>query len=287
MHAKARITHMGAVVMEKQFFAFADEYTDRFQALVAEIYETLGPTIELSSRATFVLLSSLTLLGLSLASSKPDSVQVLGFTIQASHWLYLALPLALVVLYAMTQLSVAWRVEWSRLRYVMVPRQKALSRLMHELQARNADEMEVFFKEQDRVRDARNAIAAWYTAERLRISKARRELLFDPDGYVDSHLEDKIATLSSDEAQLEGERRRKLEDAGVTQHDRITDGILELLAAGKDSPLVELAKEYLRNIDRIFTMRRRLAWLGLIIPLLVAFFSILTLIYMAWVAPGQ
>lgn len=272
---------------KQHFYAFVGEYDDRFQALIAEVYEMLRPTVELSSRATFSLLSSLTLLGLGLASSKPDSVQVLGFTIQASHWLYLAIPLLLVVLYAVAQLSVAWRVEWSRLKYVIQPRRKALSQLMLEMQSRGVDEAEAFFKEQDRVRDARNEVAAWHTAEWLRISKARRELLFGPDGHMDPYLKEKIAVLDSEEEQLEAEQRKKLEDAGITQHDRIVDGILALMAAGKDSAQVDLSKGYLRNIERIFAMRRWLVWLGLAIPLLVAFFSILALGYMACIGSGQ
>lgn len=269
------------------FYAFVAEYDDRLQVFLAELYTGLGSTVELSSRATFSLLSSLTLLGLALASSKPDSVQVLGFTIQASHWLYLAIPLSLVVLYAVAQLSVAWRVEWFRLKYVTLPWRRKLDQLMRDMQLRGNSEAAAFFEEQERVRDARNAIEAWHSAEQRRISNARHELLFDPDDYIDPNFREKLAVLKAEEVQLEAARQKKLDDAGIPRHDRIRDGILELVTAGKDSAQVVLATQYLANIKRTLAMRLWLVWLGLIIPLLVALFSILTLGYMMRLGPSQ
>lgn len=85
------------------------------------LYEAINPQAALTSRATFLLLSALALIGLSLASSKPQTVQVLGFTLQAEHWIYLAGPLALVVCYSLLLLTISWRVEVRRYNYLVVP----------------------------------------------------------------------------------------------------------------------------------------------------------------------
>jgi hypothetical protein len=89
----------------------------------AALYDAMAPQAALSSKATFSLLSSLALIGISFASAKPNTVQVLGFTIQADHWIYMAGPLALIVCYSVALLTLAWRVEERRYKYFVIPLQ--------------------------------------------------------------------------------------------------------------------------------------------------------------------
>ncbi|WP_374603009.1 hypothetical protein [Arenimonas sp.] len=97
------------------------ESKSRVIASAAALYSALAPQADLSSRATFSLLSSITLIGVSLAETKPQTVQLLGFTFQNQSWLVLAGTLALVVAYSVALLLLAWRVELRRRRYVAGP----------------------------------------------------------------------------------------------------------------------------------------------------------------------
>lgn len=69
-----------------------------------ECIESTKPIGEMLSNATTLLLMSITLIALSLVEQKPTSVEVLGFSITTSHWLYLALPIVLMVLYLLINL---------------------------------------------------------------------------------------------------------------------------------------------------------------------------------------
>lgn len=90
--------------------------------LAAEIYRDLPPNTDLSSKSTFSLLASLALIGLSLASAKPQSVEVLGFTISAGHWLLLAFVLASIVIYSITQVHLLSRIEKNKYKHLVQPK---------------------------------------------------------------------------------------------------------------------------------------------------------------------
>src|SRR5689334_15143958 len=84
-------------------------------------YESIRPAGEVDSRAKVVLTSSLVLLALCLATERPDSINVLGFTFKARDWLVLGVPLTLTVLYSVVQLVLAWSVHTSKMEHTMFP----------------------------------------------------------------------------------------------------------------------------------------------------------------------
>ncbi len=91
--------------------SYKDKKSKQINLKTSQIYSILRAKSELDSRATFLLLTSLVLIGLSLTSKKPDTVQILGFSLQAESWLILAVPLVLVVVYAIIDLVIAWHIE--------------------------------------------------------------------------------------------------------------------------------------------------------------------------------
>jgi len=221
-----------------------DDIDGTLIARTAKLYEAMALQADLSPRSTFSLLASFTLIGLCLASAKPQTVQVLGFTIQADHWLWLAMPLALVVGYAAVQLLLVWMVERRRFKYVVLPLHvmigEEVSRRLAELQKQIAGM-------------ASEAMAQ--AVERTVDSECRLQ----PDNLGNAASE--LAILAADEC---------LESNAAKQavHERTVDDLASEIAY-----LSRMGKEMLLSTQ----LNKVMTWIGLVIPLLVALVSFVVL----------
>jgi membrane protein YdbS with pleckstrin-like domain len=260
----------------------ASDRPDRIARLTAKAFEEIRPIAELDSRSTLTLLTSLVLIGLSLASRKPDSVEVLGFTLQADHWLILAAPLALVVMYAMMQLTIVWNVE--RWRY-QNSESGTLGSILQELEAAGEDLAErraSFDQKSDEADSKRKEIWDWYKAQMQatldRERELNRESRKDLFGKNKDNFRQQREQLEEKRAQLERERDRKMEKSGVADFDRQVKSKFTQLRAGElISPEVVIAQKCDTNLKRIIAVRKVRVWLEFYVPLLVAIASIIVL----------
>lgn len=255
-------------------YAYLNRFIRRFQSLAANIYELFGPSAELSSRATASLLASLTLIGLSLSDRKPNSVQVLGFDIQSDHWLYLAIPLALVVVYLATQLVLAWALEARRYRYVIKPKIHGMIALGRDVMQAANQNVDRHLKQAEEMRVVRSALYEWYQEKRGIIFEERMKLLFDSDDDFDVDIDKEKARLEESTRQLEIDYARKKTEAGVEQFDQENDRLVRSMIKREPSPLERLAKELTENLEKSDRIKRWQIRLGLHIPSYVALASL-------------
>lgn len=267
----------------------------------AKVYESMAPQADLSSKSTFSLLSSFALIGLSLASAKPQSVQVLGFTIQADHWLALALPLAMVVAYAGLQLVLSWLVEIRRYRYVVAPMQVDLGReLSFKLRAdtnAGSDSLRLLLETVAARQEKLNSGQAQMDDELVRLD-LEREALEERRRLTKQELDAALAKgLDVDERSLDYSRvvdelrqLRELRASAVSmravESDTENEKLEKICGSEKERSLdFERRLRFYRQMKEALDLSKDLngwmSYLGLWIPVVVSLFAIALLGYMA------
>ncbi|AMD00034.1 hypothetical protein [Halomonas chromatireducens] len=238
-------------------------------------YEALRPVSELDARATLTLITSLALIGLSLASQKPDSVQVLGFNLQTEHWLLLAFPLAAVVFYATTQLMIAWLIEKHYKRYMLHGPINSMREELRLIHLQYLDKLANFQDESERMSEKRRDIWAWYKSK-IRVLNDKEKELFDSNSAEE--YDDRRESLSKARKKIETQLKLRMDKAGVTEFDyEVKDYLERRFDKGVPSMEEVLASKVLEHIRRIFWLQRIRVALGFYLPLAIAFFSIVTL----------
>ncbi len=247
--------------------------TSQAHADWAAAYDLLRPTGELDSRAKQVLITALALIALCLARQKPDSIDVLGFTFRADDWLVLAIPLAVVLAYAVVQLCLVWFIEkWKRAHAMFQPvsslRQGWYSMLAAKQQ--NAEDVVATTVEMNR---RRAEIWQRYRAQSKELSR-RNPMRTNPDGF------DKIAMLQwhEEENLLEQQLNEELKNAGVTAFDQEVNTYLGGVVAGRQDPENAVADQALSGMRRLKWLRTARVVLDLCIPLAIAFTAFVVLI---------
>ena len=237
----------------------------------ATAYESIRPTGEIDSRAKSVLVSSLVLIALCLATEKPDSINVLGFTFKARDWLVLAIPLTLVVVYSMVQLYLAWSVQRSKIEHALFTPILSIQTWIHAMMTAQIENAEKFIKETQEISLRRAEVEKWFRAQTDAIYQQNISDLKQPEAIWDSEVS-KRAQQRWDDLKAEHEKRRK--DAGLTDHERKVDAVLDDFAAGRNQRDLVLAEDALKDWKKVIRMRKARALLDLVIPFLVALIAL-------------
>jgi hypothetical protein len=230
-------------------------------------YESLRPTGEVDSRAKLVLASSLALIALCLATEKPDSINVLGFTFNASHWLLLGIPLMLTVLYSVVQLVLAWTVQSSKIEHTMFPPMLSIRTWLDEALGAQFEKTREFFAEAEEVSRRRAELSRWHHAQTEVVFQRNMEELKDPDAMSDPDFSRRAEQRWAD---LETEYAKRRAAAGLAAHEEKVDAVLDDLLAGRKSADLVLAEDALRNMRKLVRIRKARSLLDLVIPTVVA-----------------
>jgi hypothetical protein len=94
--------------------------------------ESSRPLQELDGRVTTLMLMSISLLGLSMVENKPQQVEVLGFSLAAGSWLFLAGPICAMVIYLSCHLMMLW---WNTYQIWKLRGNRVLSAALAEVEA--------------------------------------------------------------------------------------------------------------------------------------------------------
>jgi hypothetical protein len=218
-----------------------------------------------------VLVSSLVLIALCLATEKPDSINVLGFTFKARDWLVLAIPLTLVVVYSMVQLYLAWSVQRSKIEHALFTPILSIQTWIHAMMTAQIENAEKFIKETQQISLRRAEVEKWFRAQTDAIYQQNISDLKQPEAIWDSEVS-KRAQQRWDDLKAEHEKRRK--DAGLTDHERKVDAVLDDFAAGRNQRDLVLAEDALKDWKKVIRMRKARALLDLVIPFLVALIAL-------------
>ncbi|HEY1950331.1 MAG TPA: hypothetical protein VGG97_25195, partial [Bryobacteraceae bacterium] len=229
------------------------------------------PTGEIDSRAKLLLVSSLVLISLCLATEKPDSINVLGFTFKAREWLVLGIPLTLVVIYAAVQLYLAWSVQRSKMEHAIFTPILSIRTWIQTMMTARIENGAKFIEETLEMSRCRADIEQWFKAQSDAVFQQNTSDLKQPEAIWDEEVFTRNRQRWED-LQTEHEKRRK--DAGLTDHEKKVDAVLDDIAAGRQMPDFVLAADALKDWERVIGVRKVRALLDLIIPLFVAFIAL-------------
>jgi hypothetical protein len=237
----------------------------------AAAYESIRPTGEVDSRAKLVLVSSLVLISLCLATEKPDSINVLGFTFKARDWLVLGIPLTLIVLYSTVQLYLAWSVQRSKIEHAIFTPILSIRTWIQTMMTAQIESAEKFIEEALEMSRRRAEIGEWFTAQSDAVFQQNTSDLKQPGAIFEKEVSERTQKRW-DDLQAEHEKRRK--DAGLIDHEKKVDTVLDDIEAGRKTRDLLLAEDALIDWKRVIRMRKARALLDLVIPLSVAFISL-------------
>ena len=144
-----------------------------------KLNEALRPASELDLRSLQVLVVSIALLALSLSTKKPDSIRFLGFLIDTDNWLYIAIPLVLILIYWVCELIVTWRLNRERVQYLIDGIVKEAKQLVDNFVHQCKKEMEAskeFTSRSAEIENKRRELWEWYESEWDKIQERRNNL---------------------------------------------------------------------------------------------------------------
>jgi hypothetical protein len=234
-------------------------------------YESIRPTGEVDSRAKLLLVSSLVLIALCLATQKPDSINVLGFTFKARDWLVLGIPLVLVVLYSAVQLYLAWSVQRSKIDHAIFNPILSIRIWIQAMMTAQIEDAEKFIEETQEMSRRRAELEEWFKAQSDAVFQQNTNDLKQPGAIWDEEVAER-SQRRWDDLKTEHEQRRK--DAGLADHEKKVDAILDDFVAGKRTRDLVLAEDALKDWQRVITVRKARSLLDLVIPLWVAFIGL-------------
>jgi hypothetical protein len=230
-------------------------------------YESIRPAGEVDSRAKVVLTSSLVLLALCLATERPDSINVLGFTFKARDWLVLGVPLTLTVLYSVVQLVLAWSVHTSKMEHTMFPALLSIRTWLDQALGAQVEKTREFFAEAEEMSRRRADLSHWHHTQTDAVFQRNMEELRDPDAMSDPEFSKRAQQRWTD---LEAEYAKRRTAAGLADHEEKVDAVLDDLLAGRKSADLVLAEDALKNMRRLVRLRKARSLLDLVIPIFVA-----------------
>ena len=248
------------------------------QTAILAAYDILRPAGEVDSRAQRVLVTSLVLIALCVVPEKPTAVSFGGLSFTLRHWLALAIPLCIVVLYAMAELVVAWRIQWKRVNLILRGSTVSVLGLVYEELVPMVTRGASFHEEKEVIDVKRKEIREWYEQRSKEIDAQNRALEEKERDPGDSYTE----RLRNYEA-LRQERDQREEAAGITAFDKKVD---ELVKTGfdQDSKLIRENDQAIEEVREILRLKKIRLAMGLVVPALIAVFSVLTFAWAIYAA---
>lgn len=240
---------------------------EKAHASWSSAYESIRPTGEVDSRAKLVLASSLVLIALCLATEKPDSINVLGFTFKARDWLVLGIPLTLTLLYSVVQLLLAWSVQTSKIEHAIFPPILSIRTWLDEALGAQVEKTREFFAEAEEMSRRRADLSHWHRLQTDAVFQRNMEELKDPDAMSDPDFSARAQQRWTD---LETEYAKRRVAAGLADHEEKVDAVLDDLLAGRKTADLVLAEDALKNLRRLVRLRKARSLLDLVIPAFVA-----------------
>ena len=244
--------------------------TEARRTAILTAYDILRPAGEVDSRAQRVLVSALVLIALCVVPQKPATFSFGGMSFSLHHWLALAIPLCIVVLYTLTELVVAWRIQWKRVNLVLGSSILSLRSQVH-------DDLEpliawgrAFLEEQTAMEAKRKEIHDWYQ-QRLDEINAENIVLEQRDRYPGDSFAVRMTKLEA----VTQELKQREQQAGLPAFDQKRD---QLLRTGfqQDDTLLRQNKQVIEEMQRLLDMKRIRLAMGLVVPTVLAVFSLLT-----------
>jgi len=244
--------------------------TEARRTAILTAYDILRPAGEVDSRAQRVLVSALVLIALCVVPQKPATFSFGGMSFSLHHWLALAIPLCIVVLYTLTELVVAWRIQWKRVNLVLGSSILSLRSQVH-------DDLEpliawgrAFLEEQTAMEAKRKEIHDWYQQQLDEIN-AENIVLEQRDRYPGDSFAVRMTKLEA----VTQELKQREQQAGLPAFDQKRD---QLLRTGfqQDDTLLRQNKQVIEEMQRLLDMKRIRLAMGLVVPTVLAVFSLLT-----------
>lgn len=233
-------------------------------------YDILRPAGEVDSRAQRVLVSALVLTALCVVPQKPATFSFGGMSFSLHHWLALAIPLCIVVLYTLAELTVAWKIQWERVRLILGSSIVSLRSQVH-------DDLEpliawgrAFLEEQKIMEEKRKEIHDWYQ-QRLEEINAENVALEKEERYPADSAAERLTKYETATQEL---KQRELQ-AGLPAFDAKRD---QLLRTGfqQDDTLLRQNKQAIEEMQRLLELKKIRLAMGLVVPVMLAIFSLVT-----------
>jgi hypothetical protein len=233
-------------------------------------YDILRPAGEVDARAQHVLVTAFVLIALCVVPQKPASFSFGGLSFSLRHWLALAIPLCVVLLYWMVEFVVAWKIQWRRVIRIFGKTIKSIRAQAHNELEPLITGGRAFREEQDIIEAKRKEIYEWYKQRREEVSAQNRAL-----EEADRFPNDSFSQQWKNSEAVDQEWKEREQQAGITAFDQKRD---ELFHTGfKQADMLLLRnKEALDEMDRLLDLKQTRLRLGLVVPALVAAFALLT-----------
>lgn len=233
-------------------------------------YDILRPAGEVDSRAQRVLVTALVLIALCVVPEKPTAVSFGGLSFSLRNWLALAIPLCIAVLYALAELVVAWRIQWKRVNLILRDSTVSVRDLVYEELVPILTRGASFHEEKEVIDAKRKEIREWYE-QRSKEVDAQNRTLEEQERYPGESYTERRRNSDA----LYQEREQREQAAGIPAFDKKVD---ELFKTGfdRDSDLIQQNDQAIEEIREILRLKKIRLAMGLVVPVLIAAFSLLT-----------
>jgi hypothetical protein len=232
-------------------------------------YDILRPAGEVDARAQRVLVTALVLIALCVVPQKPTTFSFGGLSFSLRHWLALAIPLCIVLLYTMTEFAVAWRIQWKRVTLILGGSIMSVQKQTHDDLEPLIARGRAFLEEQDVMEAKRKEIFAAYQERLDKIYAenlaSEHEERFPGDSFLQR-------VRNYDAAREEWKQREQ--EAGITAFEHRRD---ELLRTGLDqnNRLLRQNQQAIAEMQRLLELKKLRLVMGLVVPVLLAAFALL------------
>ena len=241
-------------------------------------YDILRPAGEVDSRAQRVLVSALVLIALCVVPEKPTAVSFGGLSFSLRHWLALAVPLCVVVLYATVELVVVWRIQWKRVDLILGDSAVSVRDLVYAELVPILTRGASFHEEKEAIDAKRQEIRDWYEQRRKEID-AQNLALEQQERFPAESFPERSRNYEA----LSKEREQREEAAGITAFDKKVE---ELFKTGfdQDSRLIRQNDQAIEEIRGLLRLKKTRLAMGLVVPALLSAFSLLTFAWAIYAA---
>jgi hypothetical protein len=233
-------------------------------------YDILRPAGEVDSRAQRVLVSALVLIALCVVPEKPAAVSFGGLSFSLRHWLALAIPLCVVVVYATVELVVAWRIQWKRVNLILGGSAVSVRDLVYEELVPILTRGAAFHDEKEVIDAKRKEVKEWYE-QRSKELEAEHLALEEKERYPGESFPQRTRNYDA----LYEERAQREQAAGISAFDKKVEQI-NRTGLDQDSELIRQNDQAIEEVHRLLRLKKIRLALGLVVPLTIATFSVLT-----------
>lgn len=249
--------------------AVAKAAADARDAAILAAYDILRPASEVDSRAQRVFVCALVLIALCVIPDKPSAVSFGGVSFSLRNWLWLAIPLCVVLLYLMIELFVAWKIQSKRVDRILKNSAESVVGVVFRELVPILTRGAAFHDEKETISAKRKELWDWYEKSRDEIF-AKYSAREKDERYPGEFFGERMRALDA----LSAEREQRAQAAGITDFDKKVDQILKT-GFDQDAEVIRQNNEAIEEVRKIFRMRKVRLTLGFVVPSVVGGFSLL------------